>query len=165
MRILVISDTHIPYQTKELPSIIRKEAQKSDCCLHCGDFTSFSIFETLSELTKTFGVCGNMDDIAVRKNLPLKQILKFEDITIALIHGGGHPQNIIYRINNEFSNEMPNIDILVFGHSHSTLNEIQHGKIYFNPGSPTDTVSAAKRSYGIINIQGKKIEREIITIE
>jgi uncharacterized protein len=155
----------VPSQVKELPSIIKEEAEKSDCCLHCGDFTSFTIFKKLSQWTKTYGVCGNMDDMAIRKNLPLKQILKLEEVTIALTHGSGHPQNLIYRINNEFSNKMSAIDMLIFGHSHCALNEERCGKIYLNPGSPTDTIFAAKRSYGILNIQGKKIEREIITIE
>ena len=165
MRILVISDTHIPSQAKVIPALIKEEARKSDYCLHCGDFTAFSVFKKISEWTQTFGVCGNMDDAEVRKALPLKQILKFEDTTIALTHGGGHPQNLIRHVNQEFDADMAKIDIFIFGHSHNALNTQIEGKIYFNPGSVTDNVFAATRSYGILNIKGKEIERTILTIK
>lgn len=165
MRILIISDTHIPSQAASLPNIIKEEALKSDCCLHCGDFTSASTYKTLCSWTKTYAVCGNMDDAVLRKELPPKRILRFEDIGLGLIHGGGHPDNIIAYVQRQFLKEAASIDIFVFGHSHSATDEEHEGKIYFNPGSPTDTVFTARRSYGILTIDRKKIERRIVTLE
>jgi len=37
-------------------------------------------------------------------------------------------------------------------------------KIYFNPGSPTDTIFAPYQSYGILEINGKEIKRSIVKI-
>lgn len=165
MRILVISDTHIPVTADNLPSIIEEEAKNSDCCLHCGDFIDYSVFKTLSGWTKTYGVYGNMDDVFVKKNLPDKLILKFEGITLALAHGEGHPDKIIDFLNKKFLQEMQYIDIFVFGHSHSVVNLKINGKIYFNPGSLTDKVFALYNSYGILEISKKNIKRRIIKIE
>ena len=62
MRVLVLSDTHIPIAQEKLPPIIQKEAKSSDYCLHAGDFISYSVYKDLSSWTKTIGVCGNMDE-------------------------------------------------------------------------------------------------------
>jgi len=165
MRILVISDTHIPAQAVSLPDIIKAEARKSDCCLHCGDFTSALIYKTLSSWIKTYAVCGNMDDAVLRRELPPKRILHFEGIGLGLVHGGGHPDNLIPYVQKQFLKETEDIDIFVFGHSHHALDEEREGKIYFNPGSLTDTMFASVRSYGILTINQKKIERRIISLE
>jgi len=164
MRILVLSDTHIPVTAKKLPDIIEEEAKASDCCLHCGDYIIYSVYETLSRWTKIHGVCGNMDGMTIKEKLPEKQILKFEGITLALTHGGGHPKKILEYVDKEFIHEADNIDIFIFGHSHTSLNEEITDKIYFNPGSPTDTMFAPYRSYGILEINNKKIKRRIVKI-
>ena len=163
MRILVISDTHIPSSYDELPPVIEKEARASDCCLHCGDFVSHALYTQLSSWTKTYGVCGNMDDDKIRSELPLRQILEFEGFRIALSHGGGHPARIIDYISREFESEK-DISLYAFGHSHCALNEVIAGKVYFNPGSPTDQVFAAYRSYGILEIEAGEIKRRILKI-
>lgn len=165
MRILVISDTHIPTQVKTLPEIIKEEAIKCDCCLHCGDFTSISVYKTLCSWVNTYAVCGNMDDDALRRELPPKRILRFNGIVFGLIHGGGHPDNLISYVQNQFLKEADAIDIFVFGHSHRALDEEREGKIYFNPGSPTDTMFTATRSYGILTVDQKKLKRRIVQIE
>ena len=164
MRILVLSDTHIPVTAPNLPDIIEKEAQASDYCLHCGDYIIYSVYKTLSQWTKIHGVFGNMDGEAIKTKLPEKQILKFGGITLALTHGGGHPKKILEYVNKEFVCETKNVDIFVFGHSHIPLNEEIGGKIYFNPGSPTDTMFTPYRSYGILEINGKEIKRRIVKI-
>lgn len=161
MRILVISDTHINGKHAKLPSIIKEEALKSDCCLHCGDFISYSVFEALESLTKVYGVCGNMDNADLARKLPLKQLIKFGSITLGLTHGRGSPNNLMHYLNQEFSKDMDKIDIICFGHSHLPFNERIEGKIYFNPGSSTDKISTPNCSYGIIKIDGKKIKAEV----
>jgi hypothetical protein len=165
MRILVISDTHIPVAADNLPSLIKEEAKKSDCCLHAGDFISWQAFEEISSLTKTHAVSGNMDTLQIREKLPEKLIIELEKVKVALIHGRGAPSNLIYYINKEFSDAFKDIDIFVFGHSHYPLDKEIEGKIYFNPGSPTDKVFTHYLSYGILEIKEKKIKRRIVKIE
>jgi len=164
-RILALSDTHIPTAADSLPAIIEEEAKRSDYCLHAGDFVSYSVLETLSSFKKTYGVYGNMDQEMITKELPEQQILKFEDVTLSLTHGAGHPANLISYIQNKFSERSEKIDIFVFGHSHRATDKEVEGKIYFNPGSPTDKVFAAYRSYGILEINGAEIKRRIVKVE
>jgi putative phosphoesterase len=165
MRILVISDTHIPVTEKKLPPIIEEEAKKSNCCLHAGDMIDYETFEQLSKLVKVYAVCGNMDQDQVRKKLPAKEIVTLDDITIGLIHGQGAPATIIDYINKEFAADLERIDIIVYGHTHCPSDKEINDKIYFNPGSPTDRVFAPYCSYGILEINGRDIKRRLVKIE
>lgn len=164
MRVLVISDTHIPTVAEKLPSIIEKEARNSDCCVHAGDFVSFSLFEEISQWTTLYAVCGNMDDSKLQARLPKKRILELEGIKLALTHGRGASLGLLDYISFQFLEEKEIIDIFVFGHSHMPLNEKRQGKIYFNPGSPTDKMFVSYNSYGILEIEDRKIEGRVVRI-
>jgi len=165
MKILVISDTHIPVAVKNLPPKIEEAARRSDCCLHAGDMIEYGVFERLSQLTKTYGVCGNMDDESVAQRLPRKQVITLEGITIGLTHGYGAPDKVINSINRIFADEFDKIDVFVFGHSHLACNIKKNGKLYFNPGSLTDKIFSPKRTYGILTIDGKKISAKVVNFE
>ncbi len=164
MRILVVSDTHLHTTKKSLPEKLLEELNSSDICIHAGDFVEYTVFEELSSITTTYGVCGNMDDHRLRSKLPPKQIIELENIKIGLTHGRGSPHNLISVVNDTFKEEFHKINIFVFGHSHTPLDKIIDGKIYFNPGSPTDKIFAPYNSYGIIEITGTKVERRIVKI-
>ena len=164
IKVLVISDTHIPVTATKLPSIIEEEAKGSDCCLYCGDCITVTPLEVLEALTKVYAVCGNMDDEIIRKRLPIKRLIRLADVTVALTHGGGRPANVLDYVKNEFVQEFNSVDIFVFGHSHMPLDTEIDGKIYFNPGSPTDQMFAPYRSYGVLEIEGKNIKRRIVKI-
>lgn len=165
MRALVISDTHIPIVTNDLPPVIIEEAKKSDCCIHAGDFVSIEVFEKLAKLTKVYAVHGNMDNLDIRDKFSEKNIIELEDTRVGLIHGRGSPATLIDYIKKEFCTELKKLDIIVFGHTHYPLDKVIEEKNYFNPGSPTDKVFAPYRSYGILEIEGKTIKRRIVKIE
>lgn len=164
MRILVISDTHIPVVADKLPAAVLEEAKKSDCCLHAGDFISEGVFNELSRITKTYGVLGNMDDSTLKNKLPEKRVLELEGVRIGLIHGRGSPSTLMDYINSEFKQEMSSLNMIIFGHTHNALDKEIGGRIYFNPGSCTDTVFALCPSYGIIEINEKNIKRRIVKL-
>ncbi|MDD4294074.1 MAG: metallophosphoesterase [Candidatus Omnitrophica bacterium] len=165
-RILVISDTHIPVSADKLPAIIEQEAKRADLCLHAGDCVEASVLDKLAKLTEVYAVCGNMDTQELKRTLPEKCILTFEDVTIGLTHGRGHPDGIIDYVTRLFGNELEKLDILVFGHSHHSYNEIRNDIVYFNPGSVTDKVFSDSRSFGIIVVDsGKIIERKIVSCD
>ena len=47
MRILVISDTHIPRAAQDLPDVIYKEIETADMIVHAGDFAEKYLFDKL----------------------------------------------------------------------------------------------------------------------
>ena len=106
-----------------------------------------------------------MDCQELKEELPEKRIIELEGVKIALIHGSGHPDNLVKYIQDEFMPQREEIDIFVFGHSHRAIDKEYGGKFYFNPGSPTDKVFAPYCSYGILEIKGASIIRRVVKIE
>lgn len=160
MKILVLSDTHIPRNTAELPPEIFTAIQDADLILHAGDFTELALLEKLKSLKEVRAVYGNMDSKAVRDYLNAKEIITAGRFRIGLIHGYGAPRELIETVRGEFGA----VDAIVFGHSHAPVNFVKDGVLFFNPGSPTDKVFAAYNAYGILDVSEKKIEGKIIKL-
>ena len=79
------------------------------------------------------------------------------------MHGYGDPRNLIDMLKKEFSAQKP--DIVIFGHSHTPMNKYIDGTLFFNPGSPTDTIFAPYKSYWIIEIQDDNINAKIYRLD
>lgn len=161
MKIGVISDTHIPNAAQRLPGEIYKAFKDVDLILHAGDLVEISVLDELKKLADVEAVHGNMDTAEVLKLLPLKKVIKAGEFTIGLTHGYGPPFNLINKVKKEFSR---NIDAIVYGHSHSPVNEVRDGVLFFNPGSPTDKIFARYNSYGMLTIDNE-IKGEIIRLK
>jgi hypothetical protein len=161
MRILVISDSHITNPNQGFFLKLDKEIKKSDCCIHVGDFTTYSIYEKLSKKIKTYAVAGNMDDEVIVEKLPQKAILELSNFTFALTHGSGTSTTIEQYIRHQFKKDFEKIDIFIYGHSHQAVNRKIEDKIYFNPGSVGDTITTPEKTYGIIEIKNGQLNRSI----
>jgi len=147
----VISDTHIPDRAAGLPVKLTEEIRSADMVIHAGDFVGFDFFQKLKSLCKDLkAVCGNMDPLEIKNILPQKEIFKAGNFKIGVFHGFGAPSRIFEILNLEFKSEK--LDIIVFGHTHSALNEKRDGVTFFNPGSPTDKLCVDCNTYGVIEI-------------
>jgi len=162
LKIVVISDTHLPERADRLPAKLLEEIKSADMLVHAGDFVSPELFKELKSLCKNVkAVWGNMDPQEIREELTQKEIFKVGNFKIGLYHGCGAPSSMVDTLSAEFKNDKP--DIIIFGHSHSALNEKRAGILFFNPGSPTDKVFAAVNTYGIIEINDN-IESRIVQL-
>ena len=104
-----------------------------------------------------------MDDAAVKKELPLKEIIIYGNLKIGVTHGHiGETREALKNAMSSFKDDK--MDVVIFGHSHHALNEKTGTTLYFNPGSPNDTIRAKFLSYGLVTIEGGKIKAEIIKI-
>jgi len=160
MKIGVISDTHIPERALDLPKEIYAAFKDCELILHAGDLISIDVLKSLEKICPVTAVVGNMDSPEVRIRLKEKEIISVGNFKIGLIHGKGHPKNLLDFIKGAFNDKL---DAVVFGHSHTPLNEKKEGVLYFNPGSPTDTLFSPCRSYGILEI-GSDIKGTIVKI-
>lgn len=161
MKIGVLSDTHIPHAASQIPSEIYRAFKDVDLILHAGDLVKISVLDELNKLAETQAVCGNMDEFELHKALPNKRIIKVGKFLIGLTHGYGSPFNLIDKVKKEFPEK---VDVIVFGHSHSPINEIRDGILFFNPGSPTDKIFAKYNSYGIFTVEDE-IKGEIVKLK
>jgi len=161
MRIYVISDTHVPERAQRVPEEFLSLLRKDDLIIHAGDFTTKKTLKTLEETSRLIAVCGNMDDLEIRKTLPEKRVEVILGKKIGLIHGFGAPFNLAKKVFQKFD-EKP--DVIVFGHSHNPYHKRKDGTLLFNPGSLSGNVFSWKKSYGILEIEENQIWGEVVYI-
>jgi putative phosphoesterase len=160
-KIGVISDTHLKKPDENLYAIARKHFYDVDLIVHAGDMVTLDVLDCFVESGKEIqAVCGNMDSPEIQRSYPVSRRLTIEECSIGIIHGWGSPNGIRRRIRASFDN----IDAIIYGHTHQAFSAIEAGIFFFNPGSPTDSRFTTSNSIGIIIIDGKKIEGEIIII-
>jgi hypothetical protein len=160
MRIMVLSDTHVPRSVADMPKQVYEEINNVDMIIHAGDFVEKELFDKIKSLKETRSVCGNMDSSELQHLLNQKEVLQIGKFKIGIIHGYGGPRDIIDNVQKEFSD----VDVIIFGHSHTPVNMIKDGMLFFNPGSPTDTVFATSNFYGVLEVGEDKIEGKIVKI-
>lgn len=160
MRLGVIADTHIPDRALDLPKPLIKDLKKTDLIIHAGDFTSIEFYLRLRKIKDVLGVLGNIDPPQIGEYVKNKETLSIGRFRIGIMHGFGMADSVLNNVKKTFPS---NFDLVIYGHSHSPCKEQTGKTLYFNPGSPTDTLFAPYNSYGIIEID-KTIEAKIIKL-
>ena len=151
MKIGVVSDTHATSFT-QLPDQILRTLTEVDLIIHTGDFVARDVLDGLKRLREVKAVQGNMDSEELKRILPEKETMVIEGRRIGIIHGWGSPHGIDDRLGGMFED----VDIIVYGHSHYSQNEVKRGILFFNPGQ-------AKNSFGILTID-QDVKGEIINL-
>ena len=159
MKIGVISDTHIPIFSQNLPKKVFEYFNDCDLIVHAGDILELSVIEELSTIAETKAVCGNMDGYEVRQKLPEKIIFTAAGKQIGLVHGKGSAAKIIDTVKEMFKKKL---DIIIFGHSHISCSKIINGTLFFNPGSASSDMLSYSGTFGIIEIIDGQVSAEII---
>jgi uncharacterized protein len=160
MKVGVISDTHVPTITKALPPVIFDIFKDVDLILHAGDIVEMSVLEELSALAPVEAVAGNMDDEEARIRLPYKKIITLGKYKAGLIHGKFKIDVQKEMIRKEFTD----VDLIVYGHSHTPFWGKVNGIYYLNPGSPTDKRYAPYNSVAVLEA-GDDLKAEIFRID
>ena len=166
----LLSDTHIPQRTENLPDVVLDDFKKRnvDYVFHMGDFTSYGVYKKLIELfgkDKVVAVRGNMDfNSNLIKTLPQTLELKIYNFKVLVLHGMGGPNIIIKRLIKKLDLLNSDYDAVIFGHTHRPVNERSNGILFFNPGTttPIDNKFTVISSYGYMKITKNEIKPEIV---
>ncbi|MDX3189964.1 YfcE family phosphodiesterase [Streptomyces sp. MN03-5084-2B] len=152
MRLLLISDTHLPARARELPPPVWAEVAAADVVVHAGDWVDVALFDELAERSKRLiGVYGNNDGPDLRARLPEIARADLGGVRLAVIHETGAKQGREQRCDAQF----PDTDVLVFGHSHIPWDTVtQSGMRLLNPGSPTDRRRQPYCTYQTASVRG-----------
>jgi hypothetical protein len=159
MTIGILSDTH----SMNIPAAALERFKSVDLIIHAGDICDLGTLKLLNKIAPTKAVQGNMDELAVKKELPLKEIIVYGNLKIGVTHGHlGESREALKNAISSFKDDK--MDVVIFGHSHYACNQQVGGTLYFNPGSPNDGVTSRFFSYGLISIDAGKIKAEIVKI-
>ncbi len=169
MKIVVISDTHIPNRAEWLPKQIDEYITQGnfDMLICLGDLTNEEIFNYLKKIAnEAYFVRGNMDYL----NLPRQQIIEVEGIRIGAIHGDG-----IYPRGNrkQLANIARKLDVNVLLSGHTHVPDIHFVKdkniLLANPGSATGAWGGGggtmKPSFITLDVEAKSINLRLYELE
>ncbi len=162
LRVLVVSDTHVPTIAQRLPETILEEARSYDLIIHAGDVVSETTLRLLASLKQVETVRGNMDSPELASKLPVSRVLELGHFRVGVTHGHiGRGRDTAERATSLFP--VGSVDCVIFGHSHIQMNERREGVLLLNPGSPTAGRGGLGNSYGILEI-GEHLEAHIVRL-
>ncbi|MCA0972338.1 metallophosphoesterase [Halobacillus litoralis] len=157
MKLVVLSDTHIPKKAKQLPERLTEELTAADRIIHAGDWQTLDVYEELKTFAPVHGVYGNVDGEEIQSVFPEKQIIETGGFRIGIVHGHGEKKTTEKRVVEAFEGE--ELDLIVFGHSHLPLLRFVKNTMLFNPGSVTDKRRLPRYSFGILTL-GEELHAE-----
>lgn len=158
MKIVVMSDTHLTSLRDEFTALCTEFCDDADMVVHLGDWEGVQLLNFMEKYPLE-AVAGNMDDHFIHNRLPARRTVKAGNFRLGLVHGWGSPGGIRQRI----AQEMPEVDAILFGHTHQPVNVRENGILWFNPGSVFMGRGASRSTIGILRIE-EQIEAEIVRI-
>jgi putative phosphoesterase len=160
--VAVISDTHMPRRNRRLPEACVERLKAADAILHAGDLMELEVLRELQALgPPVHAVRGNVDSAELQARLPLQRTLELAGARLALLHDAGASAGRLERMRRRF----PDVQAVVFGHSHIPLHEERDGFQIFNPGSPTERRRSPHHTMGIATVTGGAIRFELVTLD
>ena len=146
-RVAVLSDTH---------GLLRPEVIQivtgCDAIIHGGDINNQKILDQLSALAPLYVVRGN-NDKEWAEHLQESIAIQIEDSVLFVVH------------NKKFvPSELHGIDAVIFGHSHTSAEQMIDGRLWLNPGSCGKRRFDQEITLAILMINGKELSVEKIII-
>lgn len=151
MKLVILSDTHMPKKGKRLPHRLIKELKGANLIIHAGDWNSMEVYDMLSKYAPVKGVHGNTDNEDITANFPAKNIVTIKNFRIGLVHGHGDKKTTEKRAWEAFDEE--SLDVIIFGHSHIPFLRYFKKVLLINPGSLTDKRTQPYYSFAVMNIE------------
>ncbi|SLJ96984.1 MULTISPECIES: metallophosphoesterase family protein [unclassified Paenibacillus] len=158
MKIIVISDTHLPRKARKLPDPLVEALSDADLILHAGDWSDWSVHKLLSAYAPIEGVAGNTDPPEIGQKLGFSRIVEADGLRLGLVHGHLGSKSTEQNAIHTFAGQQ--VDAVIFGHSHIPVMHTVNDVLIFNPGSPTDRRFQPQYSFGIMTTHLGKLQAE-----
>lgn len=135
IRLLLLADTHVPKRAKDLPAQVWAQVEAVDVVVHAGDWVTPDLLDELEERSpRLVAVWGNNDGPELRRRLAEVARADLGGMRWGVVHETGAKARREERMRAAY----PDLDVLVFGHSHIPWDTGHEGLRLLNPGSPTD---------------------------
>jgi hypothetical protein len=178
-RIGVVADTHSPEFAPGVPDRVLEVLNGVDLILHAGDVNGP---ETIAALEKVAPVAAVRGDHDAALDLPAVREITVDGRRIALVHGNRsrlleEPATFLWTVTlghykphgglpAALRRRFPDVDVIVFGHTHRALMDASRTPLVFNPGgvhqwNPTTTAARLKQHPGWFEWSWLQVARHI----
>ncbi len=130
MLVGILSDTHLQALDESFVKQCTAAFSGCDTIIHAGDLTDATILRAFNG-KDIHAVCGNMCNMTTRQILPQQKQIVLGGYTIGISHGTGERHTIEERVLQQF----PDVDCIVFGHTHQPVCRRVGDTLLINPGS------------------------------
>jgi uncharacterized protein len=157
VRLLLLSDTHIPGRARDLPAQVWDEVARADVVVHAGDWIGTELLDRLETVaSQVLGCYGNNDSPDVRARIPEIAQAQLAGVRVVVVHETGGAKGREQRMDRRF----PDADLIVFGHSHIPWDTTTPGgKRLLNPGSPTDRRRQPRATFQTVELDAGVIRQ------
>ena len=147
----VISDTH---------GLLRPEAiqalQGSAQIIHAGDVGDPSILEELAKIAPVKAVRGNVDKGSWARKLQETEVVEAGGISLYVLHDLAQL---------DLEPRAAGFHAVISGHSHIPKRVVNHGVLYFNPGSAGPRRFKLPVSLGRLILEAGSVRAEIVKLD
>jgi putative phosphoesterase len=173
MRIGLVSDTHVPALLPRLPDELLARLAGVDAILHAGDLVDLRVVEALGEVAPTTAVAGNMDPPEVARALPGSVTLRLDGRSVGLKHGHqrhalqdryigrGYDAPEMDLFYQAMATQLPDAEIIVFGHFHAPVVRRWRDRLFVNPGAVSP--SCGRSTFAVLDL-GAAVEADIVEL-
>ena len=156
MRLVLISDTHVPHRARDLPPPVWSAVESADAVIHAGDWVNTELLDELQgRSADLIGCWGNNDGPTLRERLPERADVTLAGVRFTVVHETGAAAGREARMATRY----PDTDVLVFGHSHIPWDtSAATGLRLLNPGSPTDRRRQPFCSYMTAEVHAGRVD-------
>ncbi len=134
--------------------------ERADRILHAGDFVALAVLEELREYGPVEGVLGNMDEAALRAEVPDRRIVEHDGVRVGMVHDAGPSAGRAERLTAAF----PGCAAIVYGHTHQPELSRVAGVWILNPGSPTERRRSQSHAMIVGRVGAGRIEPKLVAL-
>ncbi len=131
-KIGLLSDTHSFLDEKVFDYF-------ADCdeVWHAGDFGSMAVVDALRAFRPLRGVYGNIDNAAIRSEMPEDLTFDCAGLRVFMTHIGGYPGKYAPRVRKLLQEDPPSGGLFICGHSHilKAMPDRKLDFLHLNPGA------------------------------
>lgn len=137
LMIAIVSDSHIPTRSDEIPEQFWDRIEDADITVHAGDYDREETFNAMQTYSGEFyGVKGNCDFFEADE-LEDAHTFQHEGLDFGVYHGTGITPRAHTPTLLKIAEKDLEVKILVHGHSHHEDIHFEDNKLLLNPGSCT----------------------------
>ena len=126
----ILSDTHLMTADDNFQQMVEQCFAECDTIIHAGDLTDLAILKTFPQQT-VHAVHGNMCNASANRSLSRQITFQLGSFSFGLTHGAG----LGYDIELALWDIFPEVDCVIYGHTHRPVCHRQAGRLIINPGS------------------------------